>query len=107
MALVPRAGYCARLALLSLVVTGCGLANPAVRPPAPVQAQLVASLPSTTTPVQPSQLQPQAPVRQASHRIADQSLNAGRASDGLFAGEWQLLPDRLIAEVEARNPSLQ
>jgi outer membrane protein TolC len=34
-------------------------------------------------------------------------LNAGRASDGLFAGDRQLLAERLIAEVEARNPSLQ
>jgi cobalt-zinc-cadmium efflux system outer membrane protein len=107
MALVPRAGYCAHFVLLSLAVTGCGLAKPAVRQPAPVQAQPVAALPSTVTPVQQSQFQPQTPVRQASHRIADQPLNAGRASDGLFASERQLSPDRLIAEVEARNPSLQ
>ena len=115
MALVPRAGYCAHFVLFSLAATGCGLAKPAVRQTTPVQAQTappppaqsVTSLPSTATPGQQSQLQPQAPVRQASHRIADQPLNAGRASDGLFAGERQLSPDRLIAEVEARNPSLQ
>ncbi len=107
MALVPRAGFCAHFALLWLVITGCGLAKPAVRQSTPVQAPLVAAQPNTATPVQQSQLRPQGSVRQASHRIADQPSNAGRASDGLFSGERQLLPDRLIAEVEARNPSLQ
>jgi outer membrane protein TolC len=115
MALVPRAGYCAHFVLLSLAVTGCGLAKPSVRQSTPIQAQTappppaqsVTSLPSTATPDQQSQLRPQAPVRQASHQIADQRLYNGRASDELFAGERQLSPDQLIAEVEARNPSLQ
>jgi cobalt-zinc-cadmium efflux system outer membrane protein len=107
MALVPRAGYCAHFALLSLVATGCGLARPAVRQGAPVPAPPVVSQPNTATPVQQSQAQRQGSVRPVSHRVAERPLNAGRVRDELFAGQRHLLPDRLIAEVEARNPSLQ
>jgi cobalt-zinc-cadmium efflux system outer membrane protein len=107
MALVPRAGYCAHFALLSLVVTGCGLAKPAVRQSTPVQAPPAVSQPDSAAPVQQSEDQRQGSVRQANHRIADEPATASRTSDELFAGQRRLLLDRLIAEVEARNPSLQ
>jgi cobalt-zinc-cadmium efflux system outer membrane protein len=107
MALVQRAGYCAHFALLSLVATGCGLARPAVRQSTPVQAPPAVSQPDSAATDQQSQAQRQESVRPVSHRIAEQPSNPGRVRDELFAGQRHLQLELLIAEVEARNPSLQ
>ncbi len=117
MALVPRAGYCLRIAVPLLLAAGCSLPKPATRSSTPANASPVVSQPTTVTsdsPAQhPTQGQASGAVRQASHQFPAATTDAGAAPSvtdeggALFAGKAELSLPELMREVESRNPSVQ
>ena len=107
MALVVRAGYCAHIALGLLIGAGCSSAKPAIRQPAQVQSLPPISQPALATSARGPEARPQSAVHQTSHQIHAETVTTDHANDSLFAGDERLSLERLIAEVEARNPSLQ
>src|SRR5262245_27109449 len=101
MALVPRAGYCARVALL-LLATGCGLSKSAVRESPPAAAQSVTGVqaapaiqPIPAVASLPVQQVSQTPVQQISHQLPAAETVAEPCSDGLFAGQPELSLEQL------------
>jgi outer membrane protein, heavy metal efflux system len=106
MALLQRAGYCARFAMPLAVMAGCGLSQTAVRRTAPVEAA-AASRPVALAPSQPTQHQDQNPVRQVVHQLPAVATSEAMQDDGLFSGQAELVLPDLMREVEARNPSIQ
>jgi outer membrane protein TolC len=107
MALFKRAGYCARFLLALLIAAGCGLTRPAVRQSGPTDHG-PGALPSRQSDVQPNPEQPvSASAQQANHRLPAVTPVAYRQNDELFAGQTELSLSHLLAEVEARNPSVQ
>ncbi len=103
MALVQRAGYCARLAIPLLLAAGCSVSKPAVRQNTPVAAayQPVAAAP------QPVQCQVESPIRTVAHRLPVVASSEIDQSGGLFSGQTELSLPELLREVESRNPSIQ
>lgn len=108
MALIPRAGFCARFAWLLLLVSGCAAPKPAVHQTTPIAAAKSA----TQQPQQSSRNQtiedpPRSRVQNVSYQLPPvEQLRIGE-DDGLFAGQTELSLPQLMAEVQARNPSLQ
>ena len=106
MALVQRAGYCARIAIPLLLLAGCSVPKPAVRQNIPVAAAPVASQPVAATALQ-SHERAEGPVRQVVHQLPATSAPEPHQDDGMFSGQDELSLPELMREVEARNPSVQ
>lgn len=111
MALICRAGYCARMAAPLVLLTGCALAKPnrPVTAPAPPSLVATASLAPATHPATVTRL-PSArsqAIVPAAHQTPAAPLPPIQDADGLFAGSGELSLEQFVAEVEARNPSLQ
>ncbi len=115
MSLVFRAGICARLAVL-LVVAGCRLPKAAERPDSALASAAAGSrqqarvTPSrtvdTSTASAAAAVRPASPIQQVVHRLPE-AVPADFPDDGIFTGQQELSLPQLLAEVEARNPSLQ
>jgi outer membrane protein, heavy metal efflux system len=107
MALVPRAGYCARIAIPLLLTAGCGLARPTAAPqPASERASVASSNPAPDPPI-PHPRQSQDGVQQVSHRLPIAESPEPVADDGLFTNQAELSLPQLTDLVLARNASLQ
>src|SRR5262245_35537422 len=110
MALLQRAGLCARAGLPILLVAGCGVSRPATRPACPVaptQAPSAAAQPQVPSADQTSQVAARPQVRPVSLQVPEVEPTVDVCPDGLFAGQAELSLEQLTALVLARNASLQ
>lgn len=107
MALILRAGYCARITLLLSLAAGCSVSKPSVRQATPSPAASVATRPQPSGGGQVVQTSIRPPVRQVSHELPPVAHAEVGEEDGLFAGQRELSLPALTREVAARNPSLQ
>jgi outer membrane protein, heavy metal efflux system len=112
-ALVFRAGIGARLAVL-LVIAGCSLPQPTQRADAPLvsaaaapQQQAIAPPRQVDAPAVAGAVRPANSIQQVVHRLPTTVATAEFQDDDLFAAQPELSLSNLLAEVEARNPSLQ
>lgn len=107
MALISRAGFCARLALLLLLTLGCSGSKPSVRQATPIAATHAPVPPMQSTAGEAVRNPVQTPVQRVRHQLplVDQAELSG--DDGMFAGQPELSLPQLMGEVQARNPSLQ
>ena len=107
MALVQRAGYCARFALLLLFAAGCSASKPSVRRMPPIAAAPAPVQPQQSSGGQAGQPPARSSVQQVSHELPQAAQGEIGENDGLFAGQAELSLPVLTREVAARNPSLQ
>jgi outer membrane protein, heavy metal efflux system len=117
MALFQRAGYSARYWVPLLFTAGCALSTPTIRQSGPTEAAPVALEPRQND-VRP-ETQPRGEVQQgaqqrvvasgqpASHRLPAVTPVAHIQSDEPLDGPGELSLPQLLADVEARNPSVQ
>jgi outer membrane protein TolC len=105
MALLTRVGYCARVALLLLLATGCSSAKPRIR-----EQSAIAPSPPVASAPKPQNVAPAA-AAQAARATARERLPAVAQSQTVeqvvYLGEGELSLPELLREVEARNPSVQ
>src|SRR5262249_54488789 len=113
MALVQRAGYCARIAA-ALFTAGCSIPERTARQAAPVTAAVPPVTQSGMAARQPAPagsaaaqqvIQPE--VQQVSERLHAAGVVAEVDGDGLFAGQQELSLEQLTDLVFQRNASLQ
>ncbi len=106
MALLLRAGYRARLALVMLLAAGCSSAKPQIRQAAVGEPGGTIARPISVPNGPPATAPTVAPVVQATHRLP-MVESAGTIEKVAFLGETELSLPQLLREVEARNPSVQ
>ena len=107
MALIKPAGCCARILVPLVFAAGCGFSKSAVSQSGSADNAPLA-LPSRQRDVQSPPDRPiVTAVQQASHRLPAVTPVGNPVSDELFVGQTELSLQQLLAEVEARNPSIQ